>query len=165
MLNLAGELFNSKANGPGLRYVLFTQGCSHNPHCRGCQNSHTWDNKPAKLISVDDEFKVIQDNMPLITGVTFSGGEPFDQAVELASLAIKCKSVGLNVMCYSGYTLKELREKAASKTPGVGVLLRNLDILVDGGFEINNQKGHGIFRGSKNQIMYHLDNGKIIYKE
>lgn len=163
MLNLAGDLDNSLANGPGMRYVLFTQGCSHNPHCKGCQNQHTWNKDTiCRLISVDDELEIIKNNMPIISGVTFSGGEPFDQAAELSELAVKCHKLKLNVMCYSGFTYEELLNKAALYEPGISSLLENIDILVDGRFEIDNQEGKGSYRGSKNQRMIYLKDGKIV---
>ena len=165
MLNLAGEIKNSNANGPKLRYVLFTQGCSHNPHCEGCQNPHTWSNKPCKLISVKEQFEIIKKELPLIKGVTFSGGEPFDQAVELANLAIKLKNIGLNIMCYTGFTYEQLIEKAILKEPGIGTLLKHIDILVDGKFDINKTDNPGLYRGSSNQRMLYLSKGKIIKQE
>lgn len=165
MLNLAGELKNTNANGPGLRYTIFTQGCSHTPHCKGCHNEHTWDDKPNRLITVDEIFEEIIKEIPLIKGVTFSGGEPFDQADELYKLAIKCKEVGLNVMCYTGYTYDELKSlfiMRSMKFTNMKKLLENIDILVDGRFEIDNMIGAGLYRGSKNQRMLYLENGEII---
>ena len=165
MLNLAGELKNSNANGPGLRYVIFTQGCSHSPHCKGCHNQHTWSNKPNLLISVDDMLEKIKNEIPLIKGVTFSGGEPFDQAKDLYELAIKCKQLGLNVLCYTGYTYEEIQEMFLLRSMDFTYkkrLLDNIDILIDGKFEIDKQENHGIYRGSSNQRMICLNNGKIV---
>jgi anaerobic ribonucleoside-triphosphate reductase activating protein len=165
MLNLAGEIKNSLTNGPGLRYVIFTQGCSHSPHCKGCHNIHTWSNEPNLLISIDDMFKNIEKELPLIKGVTFSGGEPFDQAKELFELAIKCKSLHLNVLCYTGYTYEELQQISllrSMEATYIRRLLESVDILIDGKFEIDNQENHGLYRGSKNQRMIYLDKGKII---
>lgn len=165
MLNLAGELTNSNANGPGMRYVIFTQGCSHAPKCEGCQNKHTWSNESNMLISVDDMFEKIKKEMPLIKGVTFSGGEPFDQAVELSKLAFKCKEVGLNVMVYSGFTYSELQSKSIFKEAGIGFLLKNIDILVDGKFEIDKTDNVKRYRGSNNQNMLYLEKGLIVKTE
>jgi anaerobic ribonucleoside-triphosphate reductase activating protein len=69
---------------------------------------------------------------PNNTGVTFSGGEPFAQASALAAVARKVKAAGLNVMSFTGYTLKQLQSKSAP--PGAEELLAELDILIDGPF-------------------------------
>ena len=69
--------------------------------------------------------------------MTFSGGEPFWQASALAQLAKQVKEKGLNVMSFTGFTLKELRSENAP--PGAQELLEQLDILVDGPF-VESQK-------------------------
>ena len=165
MLNLAGELVNSNANGPGMRYVIFTQGCSHEPKCEGCQNSHTWDpEKTCNQITVEEMALCIIQEKPIITGVTFSGGEPFDQAKSLFELAVKLRSAGLSVMCYTGYTYEELQQLfllRSIESMNMYHLLCNIDILVDGKFDITRTDGAGIYRGSSNQRMLYLDKGKI----
>lgn len=165
MLNLAGELKNSKANGPGLRYVIFTQGCSHTPKCKGCHNEHTWNpDVTLNQITVDELALDIISEMPIIQGVTFSGGEPFDQAKPLAELAIKLKEAGLNVMCYTGYTYEQIQSYAvmrSMKFTYMQRLLENIDILVDGPFDIDKTEGAGPYRGSSNQRILYLDKGKI----
>lgn len=164
MLNLAGEIKNSNANGPGMRYVIFTQGCSHPVKCEGCHNSHTWSDNPNRIISVKEIYNRIINEMPLITGVTFSGGEPFDQAEGLIELAIKLKELGLTVMCYTGYTYEQIRSYAimrSMKFTNMNRLLDVIDILVDGPFDITKTDGAGTYRGSSNQRMLYLDKGKI----
>lgn len=164
MLNLAGELKNSFSNGPNCRYVIFTQGCSHNPHCKECQNKHTWNNDDNFLISVDEMFEKIKKEIPIIQGVTFSGGEPFDQANELYKLAIKCKSIGLNVLCYTGYTYEQLQQlflMRSMKFTNMKNLLMNIDVLIDGKFEIDNKLNTKKYRGSANQRMLFLKHGQI----
>lgn len=165
MINLAGEIKNSTANGPGLRYVIFTQGCSHEEKCEGCHNTHTWDDKANKLYSINSLTLDIVNELPLITGVTFSGGEPFDQAKELARLALKLKEFNLNIMCYTGYTYEELQNLFLLKDikyTYMKRLLENVDILIDGKFDINKTENSGLYRGSSNQRMLYLKNGKII---
>jgi anaerobic ribonucleoside-triphosphate reductase activating protein len=165
MLNLAGEIKNSNANGPGMRYVIFTQGCSHEPKCEGCHNFHTWRDTPNRLISIDEIFRRITNEMPIIKGVTFSGGEPFDQADELLNLAIKIKKAGLNLMCYTGYTYEEIRSYAimrSMKFTNMNKLLDMVDILVDGKFDITKTNNPGLYRGSSNQRILYLDKGEII---
>ena len=166
MLNLAGEIKNSNANGPGLRYVIFTQGCSHEPKCEGCHNEHTWDpNITTRQIVVEEMALNIISEMPLIKGVTFSGGEPFDQAAPLTDLAIKLKFAGLSVMCYTGYTYEQIRSYAvmrSMKFTQMNRLLDNIDILIDGKFDNKKTDGAGTYRGSSNQRMLYLEKGKIV---
>ena len=165
MINLAGELKNTKANGPDLRYTIFTQGCSHVPKCEGCHNDHTWSDKPNRLISVDELYNRIMKEVPIIKGVTFSGGEPFDQAKDLFELAVKLKAAGLSVMCYTGYTYEELQQLFCMRSMEFTYmkhLLCNIDILVDGAFDINKTEKAGLYRGSSNQRMLYLNKGEII---
>lgn len=166
-INLAGEMPNSLANGPGLRYVIFVQGCPH--HCEGCHNQHTWEFKDNFVDSVDNVFNRIKENADLIAGVTFSGGEPFSQAGPLSELAKKIKEeLGLSIMSYTGYTYDELKQMSFYRdmeTTYRNRLLNTIDILVDGKFEINNQEGHHKFAGSKNQRVLYLKNGNVEREE
>lgn len=75
-LRLSGVAKESIVDGPGLRYVIFTQGCPHN--CEGCHNPGTHDFGAGEEVSVDTILNEIEKN-PLLKGVTFSGGEPFCQ--------------------------------------------------------------------------------------
>ena len=80
MLRVAGVIEESIVDGPGLRFVLFLQGCR--THCKGCQNPQTWDFNGGTLVSAEDVLARIQGD-PLVHGITFSGGEPFEQAQAL----------------------------------------------------------------------------------
>lgn len=157
MLNLAGELKNSLSNGPEMRYVLFLQGCPH--HCYGCHNQHTWEFKNNRLMYVEDVYNMIINELPIISGVTFSGGEPFCQAKELYDLSLLLKKKGLNILCYTGFTIDEIKE---SNDIDKIKLLSSLDYLIDGKFEIDNMENAPLYRGSCNQKMYKLDNGNIV---
>ena len=95
-----------------------------------------------------------------IDGVTFSGGDPFCQPEPLYHLARWCHRLGLNVMAYSGWTLEELRAK-----PECQNLLNEIDVLVDGRFIIARKTLQCRFRGSSNQRLYHLKNGKVLSEE
>ena len=86
----------------------------------------------------------------MIKGVTFSGGDPLEQAEKFAYMAKAFKKSELNIWCYSGYTFEELLEKS-KEDRGIRELLNNIDVLVDGKFEINNKKDGLRFKGSKNQ--------------
>lgn len=165
MINVAGILTNSLANGPGLRYVLFVQGCSH--HCKGCQNQHTWEPNKGRDMSIEDIIKDIESN-PFIDGVTLSGGEPFDQAEEIYKLVKELKAKGYNIIAYTGYKYEELIGRAILRSEEMQWplrIIRELDILVDGEFEENNLDLSERYCGSKNQRILHLKNGKIVKEE
>ena len=129
-LNLMGYVDRSEVNGPGCRAVVWLQGCHRG--CPGCFNPASWSFAINQLVSVDDLAAQIL-SQPQNEGVTFSGGEPFWQAVALAQLARQLKAAaGLTVMAFSGFTLAELQSDRAPT--GSQALLAQLDILVDGPF-------------------------------
>ncbi len=128
-LNIMGYVDESEVNGPGCRAVVWIQGCKRG--CSGCFNPDSWSFDINQLISIEELTDKILKN-PRNTGVTFSGGEPFLQASALAKLAKILKSRGLNVMSFSGFTLRELQSKNAPV--GAKELLSQLDILIDGPF-------------------------------
>ena len=128
-LNIMGYVDESEVNGPGCRAVVWVQGCKR--ECPGCFNVESWSFEINQLIAVDELADKIL-SQPRNKGVTFSGGEPFWQAPALTQLAKKLKAAGLNVMSFSGFTLKELQSENAPS--GTQALLEQLDILVDGAY-------------------------------
>lgn len=146
-IRIAGTVQDSIVDGPGLRYVVFVQGCPH--RCEGCHNPQTHDFSGGRLTDIDALFDECVEN-PLTMGVTFSGGEPFSQAEALYELGARLKQRGYNLMCYSGWTFEELLKKAETEE-FVGKLLGIIDILVDGRFEHSHRSLTLKFRGSTNQ--------------
>ncbi len=146
-IRIAGTVQDSIVDGPGLRYVVFVQGCPH--CCAGCHNPQTHDFSGGRLTDTDALFDECVEN-PLTMGVTFSGGEPFSQAEALYELGRRLKQRGYNLMCYSGWTFEELLKKAETDE-FVGKLLGILDTLVDGRFELSRRSLTLKFRGSTNQ--------------
>lgn len=149
MLNISGYIEESIVDGPGVRFVLFVQGCPH--HCVGCHNEHTWSFDEKKLVTCDVIFEIIKKN-PLTKGITFSGGEPLCQSDELIELASKCKQHGYNVMVYTGYTYEDIRNNK---------LLDYVDYLVDGKFMIDKRSLNCIYRGSTNQRIIDVQRSKV----
>ena len=147
-LRVAGVIEESIVDGPGIRFVLFLQGCRL--RCPGCQNPQTWDFDGGTLVPSDEVLARIREN-PLVHGVTFSGGEPFEQAEALLPLAKELKAQGYHLMAFSGFTLEQLVQK-----PECRALLEQLDLLVDGPF-IEAQKYLDLrFRGSRNQRILNM---------
>lgn len=146
-IRIAGIIRESVVDGPGIRFVVFAQGCKHN--CKGCHNPNTHDLNAGKIINTDEIIaEIIKD--PLLSGVTFSGGEPFLQAAAFADLAKKVHKLGLNIITYTGYEIETLISKMNSKNAWEDLLV-NTDILVDGKFILEEKSLMLKFRGSKNQ--------------
>lgn len=144
-LRIAGTVRDSIVDGPGIRYVIFTQGCPH--HCEGCHNPQTHDFAGGEVADVEGILQEIFANR-LIGGVTFSGGEPFCQAAALVPVAEAVKAKGKHLMIYTGYLLEELQGVADEN---VQRLLSLADILVDGPFVLARRNLTLPYRGSENQ--------------
>jgi anaerobic ribonucleoside-triphosphate reductase activating protein len=144
VINLAGFLARSSANGPGTRAVVWVQGCPI--RCPGCFNEQFQSFSPAHLIDTDRLAERIL-SLDGIDGVTFSGGEPFAQAGALAVLGRQVRDGGLNVVTYSGYTCGEL---AAGTDPSWPALLAVTDLLIAGPY-LRARACRDPLRGSGNQ--------------
>ena len=145
IIRVCGIERESIVDGPGFRYVLFVQGCPH--RCPGCHNPESHDFEGGTDMTAEEVFADIMKN-PHLRGVTFSGGEPFEQVPALLKLAGMIKEAGLSLMSYSGYTLEELRGRQDAETDE---LLGMLDILVDGRYVESLRNLTLIYRGSENQ--------------
>lgn len=90
-----------------------------------------------------------------IDGVTFSGGEPFEQTAPLAVLAKCLPALGLNLVLYSGYTFEELQYRG-KEDKDVQCLLKEGWLLVDGPFILARRSIQLPYRGSSNQRILDL---------
>lgn len=154
LLKLAGFAPRSEVNGPGARVVLWVQGCSLS--CPGCFNPGTHDpaggvGEPVASVLA----RVLDARDGQMAGITFSGGEPFQQAEAVAALAAGVRGAWpeASLMAFSGYRLEELR--GAGAPPGAAALLAELDLLVDGRFDPR-KPGRWPWRGSTNQRLWVL---------
>jgi len=148
-IRIAGLVNDSIVDGPGFRFTVFTQGCPH--HCPGCHNPQTHDFSGGKDAETGEIIEKIRKN-PLLDGITLSGGEPFCQSAACAEIARAAKKLGLNVWSYSGYTFEEL---VSGKEEWLE-LLREIDVLVDGRFELEKRTLECRFRGSWNQRLINV---------
>jgi anaerobic ribonucleoside-triphosphate reductase activating protein len=146
-LQVSGVVEESIVDGPGLRYVVFTQGCPHG--CPGCHNPETHSLSGGYSLSASSVLAAVREN-PLLAGITFSGGEPFLQPDPLCLLAEGVRALGGTVAVYSGYTLEILRDLAA-ESPATARLLRLTDLLIDGPYVEALRDLDLPFRGSSNQ--------------
>lgn len=141
-------IFDSIVDGPGLRMVIWTQGCIHN--CLGCHNPQTHILNGGYEVDVNeiiDEMKKLN----LQRGITLSGGEPFLQPEALTLIAEKAKSNNLDVWAYTGFTFEELLDREDRYYNDRINLLCQIDVLVDGKFMLNKKDINLKFRGSYNQ--------------
>ncbi|MBR0482757.1 radical SAM protein [Candidatus Saccharibacteria bacterium] len=160
-IRLSGDLErDSIVNGPGLRAVLWTQGCRQ--HCPGCQNPETWSESPdvgalVPIRQVKAELRKLKGQ----SGITFCGGEPLLQAKACLEIARFCKTeLGWNVWSFTGLIFEQL-----PRSGPVWDFICELDALIDGPF-IQSQRDLTMkFRGSRNQRILHLDHGKIVSTE
>ncbi|MGN1161476.1 MAG: anaerobic ribonucleoside-triphosphate reductase activating protein [Candidatus Fimenecus sp.] len=161
-LRLAGVIRESVVDGPGWRFVVFSQGCRHN--CEGCHNPQTHDFNGGYMSDVDRIIGEIKKD-PLLKGVTLSGGDPFEQAENFSVLAKEVHALGLDVVTYTGYTFEQLY-KGMEKNEGWRHLLSETDILIDGKFVLAKKSLNCKFRGSTNQRVIDpkksLETGKAV---
>lgn len=148
-VRLAAPLtFDSIVDGPGLRTVIWTQGCPH--LCPGCHNPQTHDLHSGFEMSSREIIKQIKATK-LQKGITLSGGEPFLQAEALIDITKEAKGLGMDVWAYTGFRFEYLvNEKNPNYDHHIG-LLQSVDALVDGRYMEQKRSVHLLFRGSSNQ--------------
>lgn len=148
-LRIAKTLVSTAVNGPGRRFVVWVQGCHLG--CPGCFNPELWKETKGAEIAVEELAAQIESTLG-IEGVTFSGGEPLQQAAGLLALVEILRPLGLGFLCYTGHVYEQILQ---DKAPDILALLERLDILVDGPFE-QDQKASLMWRGSRNQRVIFL---------
>lgn len=151
VVNVAETCVGTTVLGPGVRSVVWVQGCAL--HCPGCIAPDWIPQREARLIAPDDlAAELLAD--PAVSGLTLSGGEPMLQAAPLAAMVRAARQQReVSVVCFSGHTLNELRERPPA--PGVAKLLEQVDVLIDGEYVAAANDGLGL-RGSSNQVVHHL---------
>jgi anaerobic ribonucleoside-triphosphate reductase activating protein len=145
VLRVHGFLARSRANGPGLRAVVWTQGCTL--ACPGCFNPLThaaaggdqW--QPERLAQHIAGISGIE-------GVTLSGGEPLQQARPVERLISALVHTNLSILLFTGYSLAEARRRAPA-------VLALVDVLIAGRFVASRPVGRALV-GSANQRVHFL---------
>lgn len=148
-IRIAGIVDDSIVDGEGVRLTVFTQGCPH--HCHGCHNPQTWNLDGGHEIDTEEIVEKLKEN-PLLSGITFSGGEPFLQPAPLTELAQAAHKLGLDVWSYTRFTLEELEKRTDAQQ-----LLNEVDMLVDGPYVEALRDLTLRFRGSSNQRIIDLN--------
>ncbi len=151
-LRLASMVEGSIVDGPGMRFVVFAQGCPH--RCVGCHNPQTHLSVGGRAVTVE-QVLAAYDRQTACRGVTLSGGEPFMQAGLFARVADAVHQRGGDVITYTGYRLESLRERSRTES-GVRDLLDKTDLLIDGPFVLAKRCLELPFVGSLNQRLISL---------
>lgn len=159
-IRLAGVIHDSIVDGPGLRTVVFTQGCYHN--CSECHNKHTHDIHGGYEMNIEELASSIA-STKLQKGITISGGEPFLQPHQVLYLILYIKKLKptLDIWIYSGYTIEELLDTNNLNYKLNLEILSNADVLVDGKFNKHLKDVDLIFKGSSNQRIINLKDSPI----
>lgn len=135
--------------GPGRRCVIWLAGCHR--RCPGCFQPQYFSFSAGRRYQVDELAELIL-RIKDIDGVTFSGGEPFEQSAALANICRILKSRSeLSLLSYTGYRLEWLRDRSQHHRD----FLQTLDIIIDGEYR-ENEAGSYLWRGSRNQRVIYL---------
>lgn len=148
-IRLASDITkDSIVDGPGLRAVVWTQGCPHK--CVGCHNPQTHDTCGGLEIEVGEIINDIT-SLKLHKGITLSGGEPLAQAEACTEIAKAAKRKNMDVWVYTGYTFDKIIKAANTYRSDWAEMLKYADVIVDGPFmkELHNPLLK--FKGSSNQ--------------
>lgn len=149
----------TEVEGPGARACVWVQGCTI--RCPGCFNPHTWTRSGGTDMTVGALAERLL-GLPDIEGVTFMGGEPFEQAAGLAELARRLRSASdLSVMTFSGHEREFLESEP---WPGCTALIAQTDLLIDGPFRQDLLDTSRPWVGSSNQ-RYHFITGRYRHLE
>lgn len=152
LLNIAATMSHSRANGPGVRAVIWVQGCTIG--CPGCYNAFTHVHEQRTLATPDTIAEWVS-GLEGIEGVSFSGGEPFEQAkaVRLVIEQVRQRNPYLTFFSYTGYHLETLENSDDENVIG---LLSELDMISAGPYIHSERETDLLWRGSTNQQLHYL---------
>lgn len=147
----------SRALGPGLRYVIWTQGCPF--HCKGCITPEGQPIVERMLVDVELMAADIISRHE-IDGITISGGEPFLQVPALTRLLklVKKERPEITVIVFTGFKIEAIIGSPAE------TFLSEIDVLIDGAFDEECKTSKGL-RGSSNQGIHHISNRLLLYED
>ncbi|MSS46360.1 anaerobic ribonucleoside-triphosphate reductase activating protein [Cutibacterium sp. WCA-380-WT-3A] len=146
-MRIAGIEPESIVDGPGIRFTVFTQGCPL--QCPGCHNPATWDPDGGQEVGVGQIIEAMASAV-LARGLTLSGGEASRQPGDCAQLARAAHEMGWDVWAWSGYTVEALMNQAR-RNGDLADMLGQIDVVVDGPFQLARRTLALNWRGSSNQ--------------
>lgn len=147
-LQVAAYLARSRVNGPGLRSVVWLQGC--HLRCPGCFNPEFWPFEGGQSYSVTALADLlIQD--PEIEGVSFSGGEPLAQGDALLNLLKLLRIANKGILVFTGIAGTTLR---SSSDPVILELMKHVDLMVAGPYDRLHPSNQPLLASSNQELMY-----------
>lgn len=132
-------------DGPGLRLVVFLQGCPF--RCLYCANPDTISFDGGKPTEIEDIVRMAVNQKPFFGkkgGVTFSGGEPTSQAKELLPLVKRLHEEGINVC---------IDTNGGVWNPAVEELLKEVDLVLLDVKQINPTRHESLTGRSNTQTL------------
>ena len=139
---------NDIANGLGISMSVWTQGCPH--HCKGCFNVETWDFNSGKEFTKEDlEYIINNINKDGVErNLSILGGEPLcpENVEGVINLCKQIREVypKKRIYLWTGYNYEEF-DYTQKK------VLKYVDVIIDGKFEIDKKDLSLMLRGSSNQ--------------
>lgn len=143
-LQVLDIVMDTVVDGPGLRASIYLAGCYH--RCLGCHNPQSWDMNGGKEMEVDEIVEILKQSGH--TKFTITGGDPFYQPIGLLELVVRIRKEipGSNIWCYTGFLFEDLLDREE-----MVLILKNIDVLVDGPFIQELRDESLTYRGSSNQ--------------
>lgn len=148
IIECAGWHESSCDDGPGIRSVLFLQGCSKN--CKECHNAGIKEHGKGTMVSIDELIMFIESQC-CNRKITISGGEPLEQMDSLEILIRKLKVKGYNICVYTGWEIERVPRS----------ILKLVDYIKTGSFVSDLKNPKIQYVGSSNQHMFSINKGNI----
>lgn len=141
----------SQTNGPGIRFVIWLQGCTL--RCPACYNPETHSESGGSLWTLNRLISAINPYKDTIDGFTISGGEPFQQARNLSAFIERLRNDFLKtIIVFSGYEWDELKSFPEMKS-----IKENIDVLIAGRYRNDLRVAKGLV-GSENKTFHFFSN-------
>lgn len=146
---IARILYPVKVLGPGNRVGIWVVGCKH--RCKGCSNPELWSINEKYSVTIEQVERLIRSvaTENVIDGFTITGGDPMEQAGEIADLLERVKDISKDIMLYTGYEIGELTSDTHRR------LLDKVAVLIDGRYK-EDLNDNSFLRGSANQTIHIL---------
>ena len=150
---------------------MFVSGCTRK--CEGCFNSVAWDFDYGEPFDDGTIIRIINLMLnPRISGLSVLGGEPFEPRNQKEVLrlmrSVKQSVPDKDIWCFTGYTFEQILCSGIT-TPYADVMIKLIDVLVDGPFILEQKNLALKFRGSANQriidVPNSLQHGKVVLWE
>lgn len=149
-MNYMKLFYGDLINGEGCRITIFVAGCSH--ACIGCHNKKSWNPKAGKIFDAvlrEEIYSQLKD----YTGITVTGGDPLHkrnlaEVIEFIKEA-KIRFPSKDVWIWTGSLFKDIPKE----------IIDNVDVIIDGKYDIKLATNLQPWRGSSNQILWRKSKG------